>query len=58
MKINSKDTICVHAGEQTNQFDSINTPIYTSTAFGYLDTKNRLYPRYFNVPNQQVLIDK
>ena len=58
MKINSKDTICVHAGEQTNQFKSMNTPIYTSTAFGYLDTEKRLYPRYFNVPNQQILIDK
>jgi cystathionine beta-lyase len=58
MKTKSKDTICVHAGEQTNQFKSINTPIYTSTAFGYLDTEKRLYPRYFNVPNQQALIDK
>jgi len=58
MQTNSKDTICVHAGEQTNQFKSINTPIYASTAFGYLDTEERLYPRYFNVPNQQALIDK
>jgi cystathionine beta-lyase len=58
MTTNSKETICVHAGEQTNQFNSINTPIYTSTAFGYLDTEQRLYPRYFNAPNQQALIYK
>jgi len=58
MKTNSKSTICVHAGKQVNPFESINTPVYTSTAFGYLDTEKRLYPRYFNAPNQQVLIDK
>ena len=58
MKSNFKDTICVHAGNQVNPFESINTPIYTSTAFGYLDTEKRLYPRYFNAPNQQVLVDK
>ena len=58
MKTNYKDTTCVHAREQTNQFKGINTPIYTSTAYGYLDTEKRLYPRYFNVPNQQTLIDK
>jgi len=58
MKTNSKDTICVHGGKQTDEFKSINTPIYTSTSFGYLDTEKRLYPRYFNTPNQQVLIEK
>lgn len=58
MKCNYKDTVCVHGGERENQFGSVNTPIYTSTAFNYLDTEERLYPRYFNTPNQQVLIDK
>lgn len=58
IKTNSKDTICVHSGEQSGQFESVNSPIYTSTAFGYLDIEARLYPRYFNTPNQQVLIDK
>ena len=56
--IRSKDTICVHSGELTDKYQSINTPIYTSTAFGYLDTEERLYPRYFNTPNQQALIEK
>ena len=36
----------------------INTPIYTSTSYAYLDSDERLYPRYFNIPNQQVLIEK
>jgi cystathionine beta-lyase len=58
VKIRKRDTVCVHAGEQTEKFKSINTPVYTSTAFGYLDTEERLYPRYFNTPNQQVLIEK
>lgn len=58
MKPQSKQTICVHEGEITDEFRGINTPIYTSTSYGYLDTEERLYPRYFNIPNQKVLIDK
>lgn len=58
MKTNSKNTICIHGGEQENLYEGVNTPIYTSTAFGYLNTDKRLYPRYFNAPNQQVIIDK
>lgn len=56
MKI--KDTICVHEGGEADQYKSINTPIYTSTAFGYLDTQQRLYPRYFNAPNQDSVVKK
>jgi cystathionine beta-lyase len=54
----SKNTLCVHAGMLDREHPGINTPIYTSTAFGYLDTEERLYPRYFNIPNQKVVIDK
>lgn len=54
----SKYTLCVHAGMLDREHPGINTPIYTSTAFGYLDTEERLYPRYFNIPNQKVVIDK
>ena len=54
----SKNTLCVHAGILDREHPGINTPIYTSTAFGYLDTEERLYPRYFNIPNQKVVIDK
>ncbi len=41
-----------------DEYRGINTPIFTSTAYGYLDTDDRLYPRYFNIPNQRVLIQK
>ena len=54
----SKNTICVHSGELPGPHPGINTPIFTSTAFGYLDTEERLYPRYFNIPNQKVVTDK
>jgi cystathionine beta-lyase/cystathionine gamma-synthase len=58
METKSKQTICVHQGQRTDEFRGINTPIYTSTSYGYLDTEERLYPRYFNIPNQRVIIDK
>ncbi|MBP1683528.1 MAG: metB, partial [Ignavibacteriaceae bacterium] len=41
-----------------DEYKGINTPIYTSNSFGYLDTDERYYPRYFNIPNQQAVIDK
>lgn len=58
MDINSKQTICVHSGQKTDEYNGINTPIFTSTSYGYLDTDERLYPRYFNIPNQQAIIEK
>ena len=58
METKSKQTICVHEGQRQDEYRGINTPIYTSTSYGYLDTEERLYPRYFNIPNQKVLIDK
>jgi cystathionine beta-lyase len=58
MKTKSKQTICVHEGQIPDEFRGINTPVYTSTSYGYLDSEERLYPRYFNIPNQKVLIDK
>jgi cystathionine beta-lyase len=54
----SKNTICVHDGQHIGEYKGINTPIYTSTSYGYLDTDDRLYPRYFNIPNQRAVIDK
>lgn len=53
------ETACVHAG---GRFDpatrGINTPIYTSSAFEYLDGDARPYPRYFNTPNQAAVVEK
>jgi cystathionine beta-lyase len=57
-KNRSKYTACVHEGSQPDAFNSSNTPIYTSTSYGYLDTDERLYPRYFNIPNQKAIIEK
>jgi len=58
MQKKSKQTICVHEGQMPDEFRGINTPVYTSTSYGYLDTEERLYPRYFNIPNQRVVIEK
>jgi cystathionine beta-lyase/cystathionine gamma-synthase len=53
------ETACVHAG---GRFDpatrGINTPIYTSSAYEYLDGDARPYPRYFNTPNQTAVVEK
>jgi len=54
----SKATVCIHEGQQIAEYGGINTPIYTSTSYAYLDTDDRLYPRYFNIPNQQAVIEK
>ena len=52
-------TQCVHAGTEANDpGQGVNTPIYTSSAFGYLDTEENRYPRYFNTPNQDTVVAK
>jgi len=56
--LKAKSTLCVHEGQQPDAYRGINTPIFTSTSYGYLDTEERLYPRYFNIPNQKVIIEK
>jgi cystathionine beta-lyase len=53
------DTRCVHSGTFFDKtVRGINTPIYTSSAYEYIGTGTRLYPRYFNTPNQRAVIDK
>jgi len=53
------DTRCVHSG---SYFDTttggINTPIYTSSAYDYLDREEAPYPRYFNTVNQNTVVKK
>lgn len=52
-------TLCVHAGAEANDpGQGVNTPIYTSSAFGYLDTEENRYPRYYNTPNQRTVVEK
>ena len=54
-----KETQCVHSGTITDDLmGGINTPIFTSSAFNYLDGEETSYPRYFNTPNQKAVIEK
>jgi cystathionine beta-lyase len=53
------DTRCVHSG---SYFDTatggINTPIFTSSAYDYLERQEAPYPRYFNTVNQDAVVKK
>ena len=52
-KSNDLNTKCVHEGElPSDQYKSVVTPLYFSTAFDYQDQPLDQYPRYFNTPNQ------
>ena len=54
-----KNTQCVHSGTYPDpRTRGINTPIFTSSSFEYLDMPENVYPRYFNTPNQKSIIDK
>ena len=54
-----KDTQCVHSGTYGDrQTGGINTPIFTSSSYNYLDAAENVYPRYFNTPNQKTIVDK
>jgi cystathionine beta-lyase/cystathionine gamma-synthase len=53
------DTQCVHSGTTIDaETGGVNTPIYTSSSFEYLDRGDNVYPRYFNTPNQQAVVQK
>ena len=53
------DTQCVHSGSYFEKTTGgINTPIFTSSAFDYLDREEIPYPRYFNTVNQDVVVAK
>jgi len=55
----AQETRCVHSGTIIDREDEgANTPVYTSTSFGYLDRETPMYPRYFNTKNQQALSQK
>lgn len=54
-----KNTQCVHSGTYPDpRTRGLNTPIFTSSSFEYLDTPENVYPRYFNTPNQKAIINK
>lgn len=53
------NTRCVHTGTRIPEGDQgVNTPIYTSSAYGYEEETDNLYPRSFNTINQQVVAEK
>ncbi len=53
-----KETQSVHSGTQFDEkTQGANSPIYTSTAIGYLDSEVT-YPRYFNTKNQLAVAAK
>jgi cystathionine beta-lyase/cystathionine gamma-synthase len=54
-----KDTCCVHSGAYRDEkTKGVNTPIFTSSSFEYMDREETLYPRYFNTPNQRAVEQK
>ncbi len=59
MKDQMKATQCVHSGRIIDpNTKGMVTPLYPSTAFDYQDIDVPVYPRYFNTPNQKVVVDK
>jgi cystathionine beta-lyase/cystathionine gamma-synthase len=54
-----KETRCVHSGAYVDHTTrGINTPIFTSSSYEYLDVPENVYPRYFNTPNQKAVVEK
>jgi cystathionine beta-lyase len=54
-----KETKCVHTGSYRDiATRGINTPIFTSSSYEYLDREDCPYPRYFNTPNQDAVVSK
>ena len=54
-----KETICVQSGAYHDAVTrGVNTPIFTSSSFEYLDRDDIPYPRYFNTPNQEAVVRK
>ncbi|XLS30549.1 trans-sulfuration enzyme family protein [Flavobacteriaceae bacterium M23B6Z8] len=61
MKNNKRglNTICTHTGElKDEQFKGAVSPLYMSTSYAYENVDIKMYPRYFNTPNQRALCQK
>ena len=55
----SKNTQCVHSGSfRDDVTGGLNSPIFTSSSFRYIDADENVYPRYFNTPNQRAISEK
>jgi cystathionine beta-lyase/cystathionine gamma-synthase len=54
-----KETQCVHVGTINDSISGgVNSPLFPSSAFEYLDRGDVPYPRYFNTPNQEAVVKK
>jgi cystathionine beta-lyase len=54
-----KNTQCVHSGARKDPSTrGLNTPIYPSSAYEYLDAVENTYPRYFNTPNERAVVER
>lgn len=54
--MDSFPTRCVHAGTIKDKLEKgINSPVYTSTSFEYIDQQDTIYPRYLNTPNARAV---
>ncbi len=54
-----KNTIAIHEGTlRDEKTGGVNTPIYTSSAYDYINKDETFYPRYFNTPNQDAIGQK
>jgi cystathionine beta-lyase len=52
-------TRCVHAGTiHDKEEKGINSPVYTSTSYEYIDQQDTIYPRYLNTPNARAVAEK
>ena len=58
MKSENKSTVSVHAGQKRESNLGVVNPIDPSIAFHYVDSGPQYYPRYFNTPNQQFVVEK
>ncbi len=54
----SKHTLSVHAGQRRDENAGVVNSIDPSTAFQYIDQGAQPYPRYFNTPGQQAIVEK
>lgn len=54
-----KETKCIHIGSIHDSISGgINSPVFPSSAFEYLERGEVPYPRYFNTPNQKTIVEK
>jgi O-acetylhomoserine/O-acetylserine sulfhydrylase-like pyridoxal-dependent enzyme len=52
-------TIAIHKGTlKDSRTGGVNTPVYTSSAYNYINRNDTCYPRYFNIPNQDAVAKK